>query len=121
MSEQSIFFDEWQACLRAHYKYVICAHDPVTEPTLRRVLLRTGVSEDEIIALQAEALNGDEECFSDEFPLASEPEPLEVIEVSATPVEEVEVYDEIDDELDEPEAESDQQWPAHGPQQLSLF
>jgi hypothetical protein len=122
MTERSIFFDEWQACLRAHYQYVICAHDPVTEPTLRRVLLQTGIREDEIIALQTEALSGDEDCFGDEIPLISKPEVFEVLEVipPEPPVEE-EVIEEQIDELDEPEAESDQQWPAHGPQQLSLF
>ncbi len=56
MSEQSIFFDEWQACLRAHYVYVIRAGDRVTEPTLRGVLLQTGLSETELAALREGAL-----------------------------------------------------------------
>lgn len=52
----SIFFDEWQACLRAHYIHVIRTNDTVTEPTLRHVLLATGLSEAELAALRAEAL-----------------------------------------------------------------
>jgi len=54
--KDSIFFDEWQACLRAHYIHVIRTHDTVTEPTLRHVLLATGLSEAELAALRAEAL-----------------------------------------------------------------
>jgi hypothetical protein len=52
----SIFFDEWQACLHAHYIYVIRTGDTVTEPTLREVLLHSGLSEKELRALQDEAL-----------------------------------------------------------------
>ncbi|MEL7675859.1 MAG: hypothetical protein AAGU78_19130, partial [Chloroflexota bacterium] len=52
----TLFFDEWQACLRAHYIYVIRTQDTVTEPTLRHVLLTTGLTEDELDALRAEAL-----------------------------------------------------------------
>lgn len=56
MSEKrSIFFDEWQACLRAHYRFVIQDNDTVTEPTLRHVLLQTGLAEDELDALAEEA------------------------------------------------------------------
>lgn len=56
MSTPSIFFDDWQACLRAHYIYVIRTGDTITEPSLRAVLLQSGVSEEEIAALQEEAL-----------------------------------------------------------------
>lgn len=52
----SLFFDEWQACLRAHYVHVIRTQDTITEPTLRSVLLATGLSEDELAALREEAL-----------------------------------------------------------------
>lgn len=52
----SLFFDEWQACLRAHYVHVIRTHDTITEPTLRSVLLATGLSEDELEALRQEAV-----------------------------------------------------------------
>lgn len=50
-----IFFDEWQACLRAHYIYVIRTGDAITEPTLRQVLLHSGLSETELEALRAQA------------------------------------------------------------------
>ncbi len=54
--KRSIFFDEWRACLRAHYVYVLRTNDTVTEPTLRHVLHQTGITEEELSALQAEAL-----------------------------------------------------------------
>jgi hypothetical protein len=56
MSKRSIFFDAWQACLRAHYVHVIRTSDAVTEPTLRAVLLQSGLSDDELHALYQEAL-----------------------------------------------------------------
>ena len=59
MSDQrSIFFDEWQACLRAHYVHVLRTNDSVTEPTLRHVLHQTGITDEELAALQAEGLSG---------------------------------------------------------------
>jgi hypothetical protein len=57
MSDQKgIFFDEWQACLRAHYSFVIRTADEVTEPTLRAVLLQTGLTDADLDALRDEAL-----------------------------------------------------------------
>jgi len=56
-TDGSIFFDEWQDCLRSHYIYVIRADDQITEPTLRRVLLQTGLNEDDLEALRDEALS----------------------------------------------------------------
>ena len=53
--KRGVFFDEWQACLRAHYKAVIQDNDTVTEPTLRAVLLQSGLSEDDLRALAEEA------------------------------------------------------------------
>lgn len=56
MSDQKgIFFDEWQACLRAHYIHVIRINDEITEPSLRGVLLQSGLSEDDLAALREEA------------------------------------------------------------------
>lgn len=54
--KRSIFFDEWQACLHAHYVHVLRIGDVVTEPTLRHVLHQTGISDEELAALQAEGL-----------------------------------------------------------------
>jgi len=51
----TLFFDEWQACLRAHYLYVLRSGDRVTEPTLRRVLRHSGLTEADIAALHYEA------------------------------------------------------------------
>jgi hypothetical protein len=59
MSDDSnIFFDEWRACLRAHFIHVIRTGDTVTEPTLRHVLMQTGLTEADLDALtdQARAL-----------------------------------------------------------------
>jgi hypothetical protein len=56
--KRSIFFDEWQACLRAHYVHVLRSDDSVTEPTLRHVLHQTGIADEELAALQAEGLAG---------------------------------------------------------------
>jgi hypothetical protein len=50
---RSIFYDEWRACLRAHYQYVVQIGDAVTEPTLRYVLMQAGLREDELTDLHA--------------------------------------------------------------------
>ncbi len=55
MSAKDLFFEEWRACLRAHYRYVVRTEDEVTEPTLREVLLLTGIPAEEIEALREEA------------------------------------------------------------------
>lgn len=52
---RGIFFDDWQACLRAHYVYVLRAEDAITERTLRGVLLQSGVTEAELAALHDRA------------------------------------------------------------------
>ena len=56
-----VFADEWRACLRQHYMYVIQHNDTVTEPTLHGILLRVGFSEEEIreIAIQAKMRDTD--------------------------------------------------------------
>lgn len=56
MGRRSIFFEEWKACLRAHYLHVVHINDQITEPTLRRVLLDAGVSEAEIERWYQEAV-----------------------------------------------------------------
>lgn len=56
---RSIFSEEWRACLRAHYTYVIRAQDALTEQTLRHVLLQTGMREDELADMRRQALGYD--------------------------------------------------------------
>ncbi len=56
--KRSIFFNEWQACLRAHYQTVIQDNDVITEPTLRAVLLQSGIPEDELHTLAEKAHTG---------------------------------------------------------------
>jgi len=116
MSDQhSIFFDEWQACLRAHYVHVLRTNDTVTEPTLRHVLHQTGITEEELAALQAEGLTGrplPESASAashaaegqDEESVAAEPAPFD---------EETTLGAESDDSPDEP--------PPVPPGQLALF
>lgn len=55
MPTRSIFFDEWQKCLHAHYLHVLRERDAITEPTLRRVLLNTGLTEAELAEMQQHA------------------------------------------------------------------
>ncbi len=141
MSKRSIFFDAWQACLRAHYVHVIRTNDAVTEPTLRSVLLQSGLSEDELHALYQEALalgpvdpdtvimpEPDVEPLPDVLP-EPEPEPDELspedipdpaldeqseIEEAAEEATEIETIEDID----EASAPPDEPPPA---QQLSMF
>lgn len=54
-SKRSIFFDEWQACLRAHYIHVIRTNDAVTERTLRSVLRQSGLTDADLQRLVDEA------------------------------------------------------------------
>jgi len=101
-----IFFDDWQACLRSHYIYVI---------PLRHVLHQTGITEEELAALQAEGLTGrplPESASAashaaegqDEESVAAEPAPFD---------EETTLGAEGDDSPDEP--------PPVPPGQLALF
>lgn len=101
--KRSIFFDEWQACLRAHYVYVLRTNDMVTEPTLRQVLHQTGLTDEDLAALQAQALGA---------PLPSA-DPPPAAEAWPAP-------DSFDDFVD-----AGEEWPAEPPQvapgQLPLF
>lgn len=72
-NDDNIFSDEWRACLHAHYLHVIRTDDAVTEPTLRSVLLQTGLTDADIERLRDEALalgpvDSDAEPVSDELP-----------------------------------------------------
>lgn len=51
----SIFSEDWRNCLRAHYIHVIRSGDKVTEPSLKKVLLRVGFSQDEITEIAISA------------------------------------------------------------------
>ncbi|MBN2302858.1 MAG: hypothetical protein JXQ72_00175 [Anaerolineae bacterium] len=70
----SIFFDEWRQCLYAHYIHVLRAGDAITEPTLRRVLLNSGLTDTDIAQMRAKALElgplipGTAWLFDDESP-----------------------------------------------------
>jgi hypothetical protein len=64
--QRSIFFKEWQACLRAHYQHVVRINDRITESTLRHVLLQSGLTEDDLRALGEDAL-----AFADAAPAPS--------------------------------------------------
>lgn len=66
--KRSIFYDEWRACLRAHYKHVVRINDQVTEPSLHGVLLRVGFTEDEINQMAVEAKMRDTDAHPDDLP-----------------------------------------------------
>ena len=51
----SVFTEEWLACLREQYKYVILNNDQVTLASLLPVLHRVGFTEDELAQLRVEA------------------------------------------------------------------
>lgn len=114
-AKHSVFFDEWQACLRAHYVHVIRANDTVTERTLRHVLLQSGLSEADLDALwdEAAALGplDPQSGLADRSPVAELP-------VVAPPVTTDEIEgDEEEDYDDSPD--DDMSLPSPG--QLTLF
>jgi len=51
----TVFNDEWRACLREQYKYVILNNDQVTLRSLLPVLDRVGFTDDELAQLRVEA------------------------------------------------------------------
>jgi len=117
----SLFFDDWQACLRAHYVYVLRAGDDITEPTLRQVLLQTGLNEQDLRALQEEAfaLGAIEPGLElmPPPPAALEGEPDDLPDSSDVPAEELE-----DDTLaGEDEEDVDSTPPVVPSAQLPLF
>jgi hypothetical protein len=133
--KRSVFFDQWQACLRAHYIYVIRANDMVTEQTLRSVLLQSGLTEDDLHGLYEEALAlgplepGDEimrEPGETEPAVADlEPDPEEVyaeetLETLDPALDDFEPSEDIPEE-DENEPHDDTDHPPPSSQQLSLF
>lgn len=140
--DMGIFFDDWQACLRSHYIYVIRAGDSVTEPTLRHVLLHSGIDETELEALRAQAealgpLDPDEPEPDAALPvdLATDDLGGEVGEIAAADVAVDEAgtvldgdgdpdgdlfEDDSEDDLYE-DGEGDDEPPAVAPNQLSLF
>lgn len=112
----SLFFDEWQACLRAHYVHVIRTNDVVNERTLRYVLLQTGMSEDALLRLREEALAshdpGTEVLFEEPAaPAYADEEPLD----AALDEQPTDLYDDEDAQPD------DNPPPTDPGQQLSMF
>lgn len=65
---RSIFYEEWRACLRAHYMDVVQNDDLVTEPTLKGVLLEVGFSEDEVREMAIAAKMRDVDASPDTLP-----------------------------------------------------
>ncbi len=51
----SPFGEDWRACLRAHYQYVVRANDTLTLSTLTGVLQQVGFTEDELHRLYLNA------------------------------------------------------------------
>jgi hypothetical protein len=65
---RSIFYDNWRDCLRAHYMHVVHTQDAVTEPTLHKVLLSVGFTEDEIKEMAVRARMRDTDAAPDDLP-----------------------------------------------------
>ncbi len=55
MEERSIFYEDWRACLRAHYIYVLRVADVDNESSLYTVLRDTGFNDEEIMTMRVEA------------------------------------------------------------------
>jgi hypothetical protein len=51
----SIFADEWRACLREQYKFVVAANEQVTLQSLTEVMVQVGFGDDELAQLRVEA------------------------------------------------------------------
>ncbi len=68
MGNKSIFYEDWRACLRAHYIHVIRTRDTVTEPTLRNILLSVGFNEAEINEMAIQARMRDVDAAPDDLP-----------------------------------------------------
>lgn len=68
MGNKSIFYEDWRACLRAHYIHVIRTRDTVTEPTLRNILLSVGFSEAEINEMAIHARMRDTDAAPEDLP-----------------------------------------------------
>jgi hypothetical protein len=66
--QRSLFYEDWRACLRAHYMHVIRTNDRVTESTLRDVLAQVGFSEDEIRQMAIEARMRETDASPDDLP-----------------------------------------------------
>jgi len=131
MSQSSIFADEWRDCLREHYMYVIRERDDITRPTLTKVMLEAGFSDDELAELRVRATMRAEEMPEDfvpemdvleakiqpvpEIPTAEVPTPEEIAE-DESPVDEMVVADAENAEAEEEIEEDPDQ-----PKQLSLF
>ncbi len=95
MNTQNIFEDDWRACLRAHYAHVIKERDTNNETSLFTVLLETGFTEEDIIALRGEVLaelgwtpDGTPveavEVLQDEQPVEAPGEPVGAVPVGET-------------------------------------
>lgn len=79
---RSVFYEDWRACLRSHYKHVVLAGDTVTEPSLRSVLKETGFTDQELDDLKYTFL-AEAGLLTQEVPPAELAEdPIEISEVA---------------------------------------
>jgi hypothetical protein len=107
-----VFAEEWRACLRAHYQYVIRNEDKVTERTLVGVLHEVGFTDDDLSQLGSASNTNPEESGSDQtraadaVPVAEAPLLLTAAEPEPEP---------------EPEPAQDQPGSPDLPAQLTLF
>ncbi|MCC7208715.1 MAG: hypothetical protein IT323_15515, partial [Anaerolineae bacterium] len=76
MSSPNIFAEDWQACLHAHYLYVLHAHDLSNEASLRLVLKQVGFDDAALDTIRAEIQTAVQEVAPDMEPDTVEPEPV---------------------------------------------
>lgn len=98
----SIFADDWRACLREHYMYVVRTGDRVTLPSLTQVMYEVGFTDDELAELRLLAT-----MRADDMPADYAPPKVAAPPKDAPPAPELDA----ESRADEPDA----------PRQLSLF
>jgi hypothetical protein len=90
----AVFAEEWRACLREQYKYVVRSNDARTLETLTGVMHEVGFMDDELQELQVQAT-----MRADEMPEDYQPD-LDILEPTVYPAVAVEEAPGDDDEAE---------------------
>jgi hypothetical protein len=141
MARQSVFVEEWRACLREQYKYVVRNNDATTIVSLTDVMYEVGFTDSELAELRVLATLRADETPDDFVPdihalepddsrvfPAAAPEPSEVVEAveddSSETLVEIEMEADvvgIEDTSDDSDSGDEAANTGDPPQQLSLF
>jgi ribosomal protein L12E/L44/L45/RPP1/RPP2 len=133
----SPFGEDWRACLRAHYQYVVRGNDEPTRKTLTGVLYQVGFTEDELHMLYINAtLHVDDlpEGFTPDLtvmaaiaeaatapPTSVPPPDLIAVAEAALSAAEASADSAADDEDAAPPSDDQPHADPDAPQQMSLF